>query len=274
MSWTPDLVWQHLRSCIQEVNAQVHDEPVMALSISSQGEAVVPVSADRQVLANSPVSSDNRAVAQADELVSRLGFDRIYQLTGQPASALFSLPKILWWRTNAPDVFEKAWKFLCYGDFVTLRLGLEPVIDRTMAARTLAYDIHSQNWSDEILDAAGLEAYQLAQVAPSGTVIGEIPAQQAQELGFVKPVQVIVGGHDQPCAALGAGVINPRNGDVFDWHNGGHCCSAGRSPARLAGGQYRSISACRARNLCCPGWQPDWREVAALVSRCTRHARA
>lgn len=97
----PDLVWQHLRSCIQEVNAQVHDEPVMALSISSQGEAVVPVSADRQVLANSPVSSDNRAVAQADELVSRLGFDRIYQLTGQPASALFSLPKILWWRTNA-----------------------------------------------------------------------------------------------------------------------------------------------------------------------------
>jgi len=205
----PDLVWQHLRSCIQEVNAQVHDEPVMALSISSQGEAVVPVSADRQVLANSPVSSDNRAVAQADELVSRLGFDRIYQLTGQPASALFSLPKILWWRTNAPDVFEKAWKFLCYGDFVTLRLGLEPVIDRTMAARTLAYDIHSQNWSDEILDAAGLEAYQLAQVAPSGTVIGEIPAQQAQELGFVKPVQVIVGGHDQPCAALGAGVINP-----------------------------------------------------------------
>lgn len=205
----PDLVWRHLRACIQAVNKQVRDEPVTALSISSQGEAIMPISADGEVLAGSPVSSDNRAVSQANTLIERFGFDRIYKLTGQPASTLFSLPKIMWWKDHAPAVYERAWKFLCYGDFVTLRLGLEPIIDRTMAARTLAYDVRSDCWSDEILDAAGIEASRFAHVLPSGTVIGEIPAQIARSLGFVEPVQVAAGGHDQPCAALGAGVIEP-----------------------------------------------------------------
>ena len=205
----PDLVWHHLRTCIQDVNECVREEPVTALSISSQGEAVVPVSADGQVLANSPVSSDNRAIPQANTLIERIGFDQIYGLTGQPASALFSLPKIMWWKDNAPEVYRRAWKFLCYGDFVTLKLGLEPAIDRTMAARTLAYNIQTHRWSEEILDAAGVQANRFAHVLPSGTVVGEIPTQIAEKLGFVESVQVVVGGHDQPCAALGAGVIEP-----------------------------------------------------------------
>jgi len=205
----PDAVWNHLQACIQDVNKRVRDDPVTALSIASQGEAIVPVSADGHVLANSPVSSDNRAVSQASALVERIGFDRIYELTGQPASSLFSLPKIMWWKEHEPDLYDRAWKFLCYGDFVTLRLGLDPVIDRTLAARTLAYNIQSFCWSDEMLDAAGIEPDRFAHVSPSGTIIGEIPAQIAQELGFVEPVMVVAGGHDQPCAALGAGVIDP-----------------------------------------------------------------
>ncbi len=205
----PDLVWHHLRACIQAVNEQVRDEPVTALSISSQGEAIVPISVDGEVLAGSPVSSDSRAVPQANALIDSIGFDRIYELTGQPASSLFSLPKIMWWQDHAPEVYERAWKFLCYGDFVTFKLGLEPIIDRTMAARTLAYDVQSNRWSDEILDAAGIEANRFAHVLSSGTVIGEIPAQIARDLEFVEPVQVVAGGHDQPCAALGAGVIEP-----------------------------------------------------------------
>lgn len=206
---TPDAVWNHLQACIQDVNERVPNEPVTALSIASQGEATVPVSADGRVLANSPVSSDHRAVSEARSLVDRIGFDRIFELTGQPASSLFSLPKIMWWKAHEPDVYDRAWKFLCYGDFVTLRLGLNPVIDRTMAARTLAYNIQSHCWSDEMLDAAGVEPERFAEVSPSGTIIGEIPAQIAQELGFIEPVTVVVGGHDQPCAALGAGVVDP-----------------------------------------------------------------
>ena len=56
----PDLVWSHICECLMAVNAQLAHDPVSALSISSQGEAVIPVTRDGKVLDNSPVSSDSR----------------------------------------------------------------------------------------------------------------------------------------------------------------------------------------------------------------------
>ena len=205
----PDLVWENLRDCIREVNGQVADDPVSALGIAAQGEAVIPVNRNGDVLANSPVSSDSRAVQQVAQLEERLGFDQIYEITGQPPSTLYSLPKIMWWQEQNEVLFRETWKFLCYGDFVALRLGLQPVIDHSMAARTMGFDIRKQDWSDVILEAAGVDKEQLPVALPSGTVIGEIPSAIASDLGFIRGVQLVTGGHDQPCAALGAGVVQP-----------------------------------------------------------------
>ncbi len=205
----PNQVWAAASECLREVNGQIGHDPVSALAISCQGEAVTPIGADGTVLANSPISSDSRAAPPADELIEALGFERIYEITGQPASALFTLPKVMWWQAHRPDIFQKAAKFLCYGDFATARLGLPPTIDYSMAARTMAFDIRTLEWSDELLAAGGLDKERLAAPMPSGSVIGEIPTSLAAELGFVRPVQVVTGGHDQPCAALGGGVIRP-----------------------------------------------------------------
>ena len=123
----PNQVWADICECLLEVNAQVPHDPVSALAISSQGEAVIPVSRDGNVLANSPISSDGRAAPAAAYLVEQLGFERIYEITGQPASALFTLPKVLWWKEHEPALFRQTWKFLCYVDFVALRLGLDNI---------------------------------------------------------------------------------------------------------------------------------------------------
>jgi xylulokinase len=90
-----------------------------------------------------------------------------------------------------------------------MQLGLPPVIDHTMAARTMAFDIRSLDWSEEMLATAGIDKDRLATHLPSGTIIGEIPHIVAHNLGFTDNVQVVTGGHDQPCAALGAGVFQP-----------------------------------------------------------------
>jgi xylulokinase len=189
------------------VNARLASDPVSALSISSQGEAVIPVTRDGRALANSPISSDGRNGAQASELENKLGVEHIYRITGQNLSAIFTLPKVMWWRDQRPEILDRAWKLLCYTDFVALRLGVEPVIDYSMAARTLGFDVTALDWSDGMLAAADLEREQLARAAPSGSLIGEIPAALAGDLGFQERVQVVTGGHDQPCAALGAGVL-------------------------------------------------------------------
>lgn len=209
----PEVVWGNLRACIREVNSQLASDPVEALAVSSQGEAVVPVSVDGRVLANSPVTFDNRAVPQSEWWMQAIDRRRLYAITGQPLHPMFTINKIMWWREQEPSIYQRAWKFLCYGDFVLWKLGTEPVIDHTMAARTMAFDIRARRWSDEILTLAHLDADKLPQAAPSGTLVGKIPPTLATDLGFQGDVLAVTGGHDQPCGALGAGVM--RSGEAM-----------------------------------------------------------
>ncbi len=206
----PERVWRDVRDCLREANALIAHDPVSALAISSQGEAMTPIAHDGRILANSPISSDTRNRAQTAEMAAALGAEYIYTLTGQPMSTIYTLPKVLWWRDHAPEILEQTWKYLCYVDFVAWKLGVEPAIDYSMAARTLALDVRKLDWSDELLAAGSVRRDQLARAVPSGAVIGEIPSKLAADLGFTRRnVKVVTGGHDQPAGALGAGVLQP-----------------------------------------------------------------
>lgn len=203
----PDEVWNSAASCIRQVNGEVGHNPVTALATSVLGEAVIPIGADGRPLARSPVSFDGRAIEQANAFQQSFDDGKIYLHTGQPIHPMYSIHKIVWWRDNIPTLFESTWKFLCYGDFVALKLGVEPAIDYSMAARTQAFDINTKSWSEDILQWAGLSAAQLAVPVPSGTVLGGVDPEIRQELGFTEDVLVIAGGHDQPCGALGSGAL-------------------------------------------------------------------
>jgi xylulokinase len=205
----PDLVWNSALACFADLAPVFRLHRVVSLGISAQGEAVIPVARDGTVLAPSPISADMRGAPHIARLAEHFGAERIERITGQPVSPLPSLAKILWWQEEQPALADQVWKYLCYGDFALLRLGLPPVIDGSMAARTLVYDITEGRWSREILDAAGLDVDRLPAVAAGGTVAGTLPEPVASTLGLPAAVTVVVGGHDQPIGALGAGVIRP-----------------------------------------------------------------
>lgn len=203
----PEEVWRRAAGCIRDVNAKVGADPVQAMAASVLGEAVVAVGRDGTALAPSPVSFDGRARRQAESLGASVGAARVYALSGQPIHPMYSIHKIAWWRDERPELFAQASKFLCYGDFVLTKLGLEPAIDYSMAARTQAFDITARCWSSEVLAWAGVTPERLARPVPSGSAVGAIPNAIARELGFMSTVTVVAGGHDQPCGALGSGAL-------------------------------------------------------------------
>ena len=205
----PEQVWSFVCDCLRQVNAQIRHDPATALALSSQGEAMIPVTRDGMALANSPVSSDRRNMTQTAAMQAALGKQHIYAITGQPMGSIYTLPKLLWWRDHMPQLLEDCWKILCYVDFVAFKLGAQAAIDYSMAARTLALDVHALDWSEELLAAGGVTREQLATPVPSGTIIGEVSRRLADDLGFVGAVKVVTGGHDQPAGALGAGVLAP-----------------------------------------------------------------
>ena len=72
----------------------------------------------------------------------------------------------------------------------------------------------AREWSQEILAAAGVDQALMPGLAPSGTVIGEVPARIAADLGVEAGARVVAGGFDQPMAALGSGVLDPGEAGV------------------------------------------------------------
>ncbi|NQU38784.1 MAG: hypothetical protein HQ523_02420 [Lentisphaerae bacterium] len=182
---------------------------VAALGVSSQGEAFTAVGADGKALCHAMVSSDVRATHHAETWPQTFGAKRLYEITGHTAHPMFTLFKLLWLRDNRPAVWRDAARFLCFEDLLSLRLGLEPTMGWPLAGRTMLFDVRRHEWNADILAAVGLDGSRLARPMPSGKVTGILSAAMARDLALAPGACVVTGGHDQPCAALGAGAIAP-----------------------------------------------------------------
>lgn len=200
-------VMKSVRDVIREAAARAKKDPVRALAVASQGEAVTPVAADGSFLHHGVVTFDTRTAGLVEWWEKKLPRQRIFEISGMPLHGMYSASKILWWAQNRPEVFAKAAKFLCYQDLLIHQLGLDPAIDLSLAARTMLLDIDKGAWSDELCGIAGIDPSRLAKPLPAGSVIGEIPARVAKSFGLPAGVVAVTGGHDQPCGALGAGVV-------------------------------------------------------------------
>ena len=202
------LVLTRVKEVIAEVAAQTAHDPIIALCISSMGEAMTPVNRDGQVLANSILQVDIRGADYARQLEADFGREAFYAINPNIPGPNYSLPKLLWLRDNEPALFDSAWKFLLWGDLVSVMLGAEPVTSCALANRTLLFDIRKEAWSEPLLAWSGMDAERLPRPVPSGTVAGEVRADIAAELGLPKGVKIVVGAHDQCCGALGAGICS------------------------------------------------------------------
>ena len=201
-------VFDLVKDAIAEVAAHAGRDPVTALCVSSMGEAMTPVSADRQILGNSILHVDPRGAEYAERLAADMGQDAFYAINPNILGANYSLPKLLWLRDNQPGLYESAWKFLLWGDLLAFMLGGEPFTSYSLANRTLLFDIHSETWSKPLLAWSGINEEQLPRPVPSGTLAGVVSDEAARELGLPKGVQIVVGGHDQCCNSLGAGIYS------------------------------------------------------------------
>ncbi len=194
---------------LREVAGKTAADPPRGLAVSAQGEAVTPVDGGGEPLHPAIVTFDGRTSGYREWWLQHLSAERILQITGMPLHGMFSINKILWLKSNRPEIFSRAAKFLCFEDLVLRHLGLPPRISPSLAARTMAYDVERGTWSAEILKIAGVAPETLAEVQAAGSAVGEIPAAAAQRLGLPHGVIAAVGGHDQACGALGAGIVKP-----------------------------------------------------------------
>lgn len=212
--YDPGEVWDTIVQMISQIGMHYPLNELKAVCVTSMGEAVVPVGKNGEPAFPIIPWFDTRSLSQAQLIKETIGVERVFQITGADTGAIFSLPKMLWIRDNYPDVFESSVKWLQMTDYVNYRLCGRIATDYSMACRTLAFDLRSCVWSEELLKPFGLSVDLFPEVVPSGSVIGTVTEETARQAGLPQGLPVVMGGHDHPVASI-AGCAFRKN-IVFD----------------------------------------------------------
>ncbi|MCK4821640.1 hypothetical protein KA005_38095 [bacterium] len=202
------LLWDSVQSIIREVARNVKGDQISVLSLSTMGDSFVPVNKTGEPIGNFILASDGRSTAETEFLINEIGLERIFQITGMPPHPINTLTKVIWLKQHDPDTFSKAAKFLCAEEYVISRLGLTPTTSYSNACRTMAFSIEKLDWSQEMMDSAGINKGYFPEAIPSGNIIGEIPPLIASPIGLGIGVKVVSGGIDQACGSLGSNAIS------------------------------------------------------------------
>jgi xylulokinase len=200
-------VLEKTKKTIAKVVREANPDSIEGISVASLGEAVVPVTKDRKVLGSSILNFDRRGEEYLKELEGSLPNEKLYSINGNTLGNNFTLSKLKWIKENQPELYQKADLFLPWTSFISFMLGAEPVVDYSLANRTLLFDIDQENWSEEIIRISDLDIEKLPAVKRAGTIIGAVSNQAAKEYGLKPDTPIVIGAHDQCANAVGCGVI-------------------------------------------------------------------
>ena len=191
------------------------------IAVTSVGEEAVLLDASSRPVGDVPTWFSGVGDAPAREHAAEL--DRRARVTGLRHPE-YTVHTLAWWARARRDEAAAAVTLTDLGSWLLSTLGPgDLVMDHSHASRTGLFDAPTRSWRPEGLDVVGMGGVTLPRLVPSGTVVGDLGAEAAGELGVAPGVPLVTGGHDHFCGALAAGARSP--GDLF--------ISAGTSEAHL-----------------------------------------
>jgi len=203
-------LWERTVSVIRQAVAAVsRPERIASVAVTSMGEAGVPIDAHGDPTAEVIAWFDTRSQPQARHLDERFGKDTLFATSGLSLQPIFGLCKMLWLRDHASEAFARTDRWLNVADYIAYRLSGVCATDYSLASRTLALNLATLTWNTDLLSEVGIPHGMLAPLMPSGTPLGPILPEVAEQTTLPRSVVVATGGHDHVCGALATGIVQP-----------------------------------------------------------------
>jgi xylulokinase len=195
--------------------SRVEKNDILCIGISGQSLGAVPVDRNGSLLREqTPIWSDVRAQQEVAKFFSLVAPDDWYLTTGNgfPA-ACYTVFKVMWYQRHEPAMWKNVYKILGTKDYINYRLTGIFNTDYSYASGTGIYDLKGWKYSQEFITASGIPAEVWPEIVPSTHILGTIDPAVASLLGLSDQVQVVCGGVDNSCMALGA--RNIQDGRVY-----------------------------------------------------------
>ena len=188
---------------------------VAAIAIDGQMAGVCTIDADWVAVTHYDSWLDTRCSGQLAGLKTR---EMEILASSGCAPSYNHGPKILYWRDEQPQAWNRVHAFLPPAAYVAGRLaglsGRDAFMDRTYLNFSAFGDTAAGRWNPELLGEFGLTTEKLPRIVEPWDVVGHVTARAAELTGLRAGTPIAAGCGDQAANVLGAGLVHP--GMVYD----------------------------------------------------------
>ena len=201
--------------------------------------------------------TDQRSTEECAELGEKYRakiFDTAYQMP----TPTWTLPQMMWLKKHEPEILKRTKHVLFVKDYVRYQVCGHAATDYIEAQGTLFFDMHTMNWSDELVALSGLDRAALPELIRPADRVGEVSAKAAAEMGIPAGTPVVCGTSDSAVEDYGAGAIEPGDcivklataGNVNVMTAEAHPYPTTLTYSHVIPGMWYTVSATNAAALC------------------------
>lgn len=194
--------------------AKKNNIEISALTVTSQRASVIPVDRHGTPLYNALTWQDKRSNEINNRILEEKSMDYIYKKTGLRSNPYFSMPKMMWFKEEAPLIYSRTAKLIGVQDYIIHLLTGEFKTDTSQAARTMLMNIKTFEWDDEMIELSGIDKEKLCDLQSPGSVAGTLLDENAKKYNLSPKTPVIMAGGDQQNAALALNILKPGKAEA------------------------------------------------------------
>lgn len=195
--------------------AALRPSDVRCVGFSGQMHGLVLLDGDGEVLCPAIIHCDGRAAKQKQEIISRVGVEKLGRWVQNQVHSGFQSLSLMWVKENRPEIYERARHALLPKDYLRYRLCGEFGTEPTDACSTLMFDNVRMRWSDDLIHELGIDKSLLPDCRHHPyEIAGRVTRRAAAETGLAEGTLVSFGGGDQPMQAVGNGLLLPGSSCV------------------------------------------------------------
>ncbi|MBC5580689.1 xylulokinase [Anaerofilum sp. BX8] len=236
----PEDWWGAVCRATRRLLEQTGAAEICGVGIDGQSWSAIPIDKTGAVLCPTPIWMDTRSIDQCGRMIQTCGEETLFRLSGNPVQPSYTLPKVLWYKDNLPQVYARADKILQSNSFIAYRLTGVCSQDHSQGYGWNCYDMAAGKWDAGVCQALGLRSGLLPPLYHSHEIVGRVTREAAGQTGLLEGTPVAAGGLDAACGALGVGVVQPRQAQEQGGQAGGMsiCMDAPRADRRLILGAH------------------------------------
>lgn len=209
----PEEMWTNTVECCRQalIKANLTAKDILAIGISNQRETtIIWDKKTGKPIYNAIVWQDRRTSELCRQLAQQKISTKLQEKTGLLLDPYFSATKIMWLLDTQPHIRERAERGeLAFGTVDTFLLwrltkGKVHATDATNASRTLLFNIKTQQWDQDILNAFNIPEKLLPIVLDSSANFG---STDPELFSHAIPITGVAG--DQQAATVGQACFKP-----------------------------------------------------------------